>query len=52
MHINPYLIIILAALLGRWLLETAADLLNMRNVRETISNTCATTPASGSWKTD
>ena len=36
MHINTYLIIILTALLGRWLLETAADLLNMRNVRETI----------------
>jgi len=36
MSINPYLIIILVALLGRWLLETVANLLNMHNVRETI----------------
>jgi STE24 endopeptidase len=33
---NPYLAIILAALLGRWLLELAADLLNLRHVSEAL----------------
>ena len=29
---NPYLVIILAALVGRWILEWAADVLNLRHI--------------------